>query len=70
MGFSLYNEKVHVTKYASEWLFDGYEDPMINLARGNPLLEDSDIPPFDRFGWFYMVMKTFDRISRFSRGLK
>ena len=55
MGFSLYNEKVHVTKNASEWLFDGYEDPLINLAKGNPLLDETEIPPFDRFGWFYMV---------------
>lgn len=27
---------------------------MINLAKGNPLLDAGDIP-FDRFGWFYMV---------------
>jgi CD36 family len=48
------NQKVHVTKNASEWLFDGYEDAMINLAKDNPLLDAGDIP-FDRFGWFYMV---------------
>lgn len=63
MGFSLYNEKVHVTKTAIEWLFDGFEDPLINLAKGNPLLTDSDIPPFDRFGWFYMVINVSENIS-------
>ena len=48
------NQKVHVTKNASEWLFDGYEDQMINLAKDNPFLDAGNIP-FDRFGWFYMV---------------
>ena len=48
------NQKFHVTKNASEWLFDGYEDQMINLAKDNPFLNAGDIP-FDRFGWFYMV---------------
>lgn len=56
MGFSLYNQRVHVTKNASEWLFDGYADPMIDLAKDNPLLDAGDIP-FDRFGWFYMVSR-------------
>lgn len=57
MGLKLYNERVHVTKNASEWLFDGFEDPLINLAKGNPLFVGEDIPPFDKFGWFYMVIK-------------
>lgn len=35
-------------------LFDGYDDPMIDLAKGNPLLDAGHIP-FDKFGWFYMV---------------
>jgi hypothetical protein len=50
------NQKVHVTKNATEWLFDGYDDQMINLAKDNPFLDAGDIP-FDRFGWFYMVRK-------------
>lgn len=53
-GFAAMSQKVHVTKNASEWLFDGYEDAMINLAKDNPMLDAGDIP-FDRFGWFYMV---------------
>jgi hypothetical protein len=59
MGFSVYSQKVHVTKKATEWLFDGYEDAMIDLAKGNPLLDAGDIP-FDRFGWFYMVRFIFN----------
>ena len=50
----MYNQKVHVTKNASEWLFDGYEDAMIGLAKDNPILDAGEIP-FDKFGWFYMV---------------
>lgn len=53
-GFTVYSQKVHVTKNASEWLFDGYADPMIDLAKDNPFLDAGDIP-FDKFGWFYMV---------------
>lgn len=43
-----------MTKNASEWLFDGYSDPMIDLAKGATFLDAGDIP-FDKFGWFYMV---------------
>lgn len=58
LGFTFYSQKVHVTKNASEWLFDGYEDPMINLAKDYTFLDAGDIP-FDKFGWFYMVRIAF-----------
>lgn len=54
IGLKGFNQNVHVTKKASEWLFDGYDDSMINLAKSNPLLNAGNIP-FDKFGWFYMV---------------
>lgn len=39
-----------VTKSVREWLFDGYDDPLLDF------LKLADLPydlPFDRFGWFY-----------------
>jgi scavenger receptor class B protein 1 len=57
VGFKIYGKKIHVTKTAGEWLFEGFEDPMINLAKSNPFL--SDIPTmFDKFGWFYKKNNT------------
>lgn len=54
LGLALYHQNVHVTKTANEWLFEGYEDDMITLAKGMPILDAGDIP-YDKFGWFYMV---------------
>ncbi|XP_012253563.1 protein croquemort-like [Athalia rosae] len=42
---------VHVTKTVDELLFKGYEDPLIDMGKISPV---ADIPPFDKFGWFYM----------------
>lgn len=47
-------EQRHVSKSVREFLFDGYEDPLISLADTLPALAQIDIP-FDRFGWFYKV---------------
>lgn len=50
-----YGQKVHITKLAREWLFEGYEDPIITVAKDiASILGVGDIP-FDRFGWFYQV---------------
>ena len=43
--------KMYVTKTAGELLFDGYSDPLLNLKPP----PGSDIPAYDKFGWFYMV---------------
>lgn len=57
MSFSFYDQKIHVTKTASEWLFEGFDDPLINIAASNPLL--NDIPKYaDKFGWFYKKNNT------------
>jgi hypothetical protein len=57
MSFSYYDQKIHVSKTASEWLFEGFDDPLINIAASNPLL--NDIPKYaDKFGWFYKKNNT------------
>ncbi|KAB0799864.1 hypothetical protein PPYR_07744 [Photinus pyralis] len=46
-----FDEKLYVTKTVNEWLFEGYEDPIISD------LVEYHIPgveiPFDRIGWLY-----------------
>lgn len=42
--------KMFVTKTAGELLFDGYEDPLLDLAGQLPA---GILPPFDKFAWFY-----------------
>lgn len=49
----LSSSKVHVTKTVNELLFAGYDDSLIRLGRLAAVADD--IPPFDKFGWFYMV---------------
>lgn len=46
-------QKIYVTKRAGEFLFEGYSDPLIEVAMKIPGL--SSQVPFDRFGWFYKV---------------
>lgn len=50
-----YGQKVHITKTASEWLFEGYEDPIIGVAKDIASILGMSEVPFDRFGWFYQV---------------
>ncbi|XP_043253594.1 protein croquemort-like isoform X2 [Colletes gigas] len=52
LSFMLSSSKVHTTKTVNELLFTGYDDPLIKLGRlmGMGL----DVPPFNKFGWFYM----------------
>lgn len=45
--------KVVITKTVDEWLFKGYEDMLITM--GKVAVTDDDLPPFDKFGWFYLV---------------
>ena len=60
----------HVTKTVREFLFDGYEDPLITMAETLPALAQIDIP-FDKFGWFYKVhynlAKSFKNVNFFGR---
>ncbi|XP_049825734.1 protein croquemort isoform X2 [Aethina tumida] len=45
------HEQFIITKTAQEFLFDGYDDPFINLAK-KLHIKGMDIP-YDKFGWFY-----------------
>ena len=40
-------------KTVDELLFAGYKDTIIEMGKLANL--DEEIPPYDRFGWFYMV---------------
>ena len=46
--------KIHIIKTINELIFEGYVDELIQL-KSMVQLPDDDSPPFDRFGWFYMV---------------
>lgn len=46
-------QKIYVTKKAGEFLFEGFSDPLIDVATTIPGLAHQ--VPFDRFGWFYKV---------------
>ncbi|XP_055711408.1 protein peste-like isoform X2 [Phlebotomus papatasi] len=54
LGLSLYNEELHVTKTAREFLFDGYEDDLIEMAKEMSAFSSDIVVPFDRAGYFYM----------------
>jgi scavenger receptor class B protein 1 len=45
---------VHVTRTVEELLFKGFPDTLMKLAKTFPFFVDADIPPWERFGWFYM----------------
>lgn len=46
-------QKISVTKTVSEFLFNGYTDPLLTAGRGWPTT--SSKVPYDKFGWFYKV---------------
>lgn len=52
LSFLLASSSVNTMKTVGELLFDGYDDTLIKLGRLATMGED--IPPFDKFGWFYM----------------
>jgi scavenger receptor class B protein 1 len=51
---------VHVTRTVEELLFKGFPDTLMKLAKTFPFFVDADIPPWERFGWFYMVSPTIN----------
>lgn len=51
----MFSQHVSVTKTAGEMLFEGYEDPLLDLAKSLPSSATGGAPPVDRFGWFYGV---------------
>jgi hypothetical protein len=55
MGLALFGQKIHVSKPASELLFDGYEDSLISLASEIGKIMGYDVPFKKRYGWTYKV---------------
>ncbi|KAL4710659.1 hypothetical protein ACJJTC_003295, partial [Scirpophaga incertulas] len=53
MGLAMFGQKVSVSKTARELFFEGYEDPLLDLAKSLPPSTTGGAPPVDRFGWFY-----------------
>ncbi|XP_014244542.1 protein croquemort-like isoform X2 [Cimex lectularius] len=53
------NTKLHVTEKVGEILFDGYSDPLIDIAMSLPNMMGVNIP-YDKFGWFYKRNGTSD----------
>lgn len=49
--------EVFISKNVSELLFEGYSDPLLDLAGKLPSGIDLPIPDYDKFGWFYTVCK-------------
>lgn len=49
----MFHDNMFLTAPVRNWLFDGIEDPVLDVANHFP-----DLPiniPYDRFGWFYEV---------------
>ncbi|KAJ8959906.1 hypothetical protein NQ318_011643 [Aromia moschata] len=44
---------IYITKSVGNVLFDGYDDPLMNIANTFPFLAGNNFPPMDKFGWFY-----------------
>lgn len=66
LGLSIYNQEISITKLAREFLFEGYEDDLINAANSMPFLTDGQSVPFDRAGWFYMRNDTANLTGMFN----
>ena len=47
--------EVFISKNVSELLFEGYSDPLLDLASHLPENISISIPDYDKFGWFYDV---------------
>lgn len=52
LSLMLSSSDVHTTKTVNELIFAGYDDTLIQLGKVAAI--GDDIPPFDKFGWFYM----------------
>ncbi|XP_017878842.1 protein croquemort-like [Ceratina calcarata] len=51
LSFMLSTTSIYNTKTVDELLFKGYSDSLIDIGKMTGMGED--IPPFDKFGWFY-----------------
>jgi hypothetical protein len=55
ISLAFFDQQIHLSKTADELLFKGYDDPIISFAKEIAKMMGIDVP-FDRFGWFYMVI--------------
>ena len=60
IGFNTFAKSIGVKnlfieKKVRELLFEGYSDPLLDIAKFIPPDFPVKIPPYDRFGWFYTV---------------
>ena len=55
MGLAMFGHGISVSRLAGELMFEGYEDPLIDLAKSLPASTTGGAPPVDRFGLFYEV---------------
>ncbi|KAJ8721181.1 hypothetical protein PYW07_001956 [Mythimna separata] len=53
MGLAMFNQNIAVSKLARELLFEGYDDPLLDLAKSLPSSTTGGAPPVDKFAWFY-----------------
>lgn len=53
LSLLLKTSRIYVRKTVNELLFAGYDDPLISLGK-MAITDDEELPPYDRFGWFYM----------------
>jgi len=47
--------QIHVSRKVREFIFEGYSDPLLDLAKLIPAGIAPISIPFDKFGWFYTV---------------
>ncbi|XP_032665958.1 protein croquemort-like isoform X2 [Odontomachus brunneus] len=52
LSILLSTTKLYVTKTVNQLLFVGYPDNLLSM--GKMMVSDIDMPPYDRFAWFYM----------------
>ncbi|XP_034826682.1 protein croquemort-like isoform X1 [Maniola hyperantus] len=64
MVLRMYHTNMFVTANASSWLFDGVQDPVLDLVGKMPALPYTI--PFDRFGWFYKRNGSIDADGLFN----
>lgn len=54
----LYHRNMFLTANVTSWMFDGIDDPVLDIATQLP-----DLPisiPYDKFGWFYEVSEIYE----------
>ncbi|XP_013149053.1 PREDICTED: protein croquemort-like [Papilio polytes] len=53
MGLAMFGHHLSISKLATELLFEGYDDPLLDLAKSLPASATGGAPPVDKFGLFY-----------------